>query len=131
MLQLRSSDLSDHRPCAGPPRPPPYFTSTEDLLKRFQLLPSYDKYVRPFAPPVSQPGATDKGKGKEIPLRDAPASSPAAHTSAAGNDGEDDEGGKGEKKFKNYKHLIKSVPGAYPACPSSLGTTGLLQASTP
>ncbi|TBU52717.1 hypothetical protein BD310DRAFT_831629 [Dichomitus squalens] len=100
-------------PPPGPPRPPPYFRSTDDLLKRFELLPAYDKYVRPFAPPVGQPCATDKGKGKEIFGRDAPASSPAAPTPAAGNDGDDEDGTKGEKKFKNYKHLIKSVPGKH------------------
>ena len=112
--QSRLLDLADPLPPPGPPQHPPYFRSTEDLLKRFQLLPAYNKYVRPFAPPVSELGATDKGKGKEIPPRDIPGSSPAAPTPTAGNDGDDDDGGKGEKKFKNYKHLIKSVPGAYP-----------------
>ncbi|PIL32203.1 hypothetical protein GSI_05448 [Ganoderma sinense ZZ0214-1] len=100
-------------PPPGPPRRPPYLRSTEDLIKRFDLLPAYDKYVRPFAPPVGQPSATDKGKGKEIVARDAPASSPAAPTPAAANDGDDEDGAKGEKKFKNYKHLIKSVPGKH------------------
>lgn len=104
-------DLADLAPPSGPPRRPPYLRSTEDLIKRFELLPAYDKYVRPFAPPVGLPSATDKGKGKEIVARDAPASSPAAPTPAAANDGDDDDGAKGEKKFKNYKHLIKSVPG--------------------
>ncbi|KAH9933639.1 uncharacterized protein BXZ73DRAFT_46172 [Epithele typhae] len=99
-------------PPPGPPQPPPYFRSTDDLLRRFQLLPAYDKYVRPYAPPVSQLSAADKGKAKEIPLREA-ASSPAAGTPAAGGDGDDDDGGKGEKKMKNYKHLIKSVPGKH------------------
>ncbi|KAI0706764.1 hypothetical protein C8T65DRAFT_577119 [Cerioporus squamosus] len=93
---------------AGPPQPPPYLRSTEDLLKRFQLLPAYDKYVRPFAPPVSHLGATDKGKGKEV----VP-SSPAAPTPGPGGDGDDEEGGKGERKHKNYKHLIKAVPGKH------------------
>ena len=31
--------------------------------------------------------------------------------SAGSGDGDDDDGGKGEKKHKNYKHLIKAVPG--------------------
>ena len=48
----------------------------------------------------------DKGKGKEVPP-----SSPAAPTPGPGGDGDDDDGGKGEKKHKNYKHLIKAVPG--------------------
>ncbi|KAI0636129.1 hypothetical protein C8Q77DRAFT_1051982 [Trametes polyzona] len=106
-------------PPPGPPQPRPYFTSTQDLLTRFQLLPSYDKYVRPFAPPVGSapagPSATEKGKGKEkdaLP-RDAAASSPAAHTPGAALDGEEEEGGKGEKKFKNYRHLIKGIPGKH------------------
>lgn len=104
--------LTDIQLRSGPPRPPPYLRSTEDLLTRFQLLPAYDKYVRPFAPPVAQAGAADKGKGKEIlPSRDAPVSSPAAQTPAAGNDGDEEDGAKGEKKHKNYKYLVKSVPG--------------------
>ncbi|KAI9059814.1 hypothetical protein FKP32DRAFT_1579151 [Trametes sanguinea] len=108
-------------PFAGPSNHRPYFTSTQDLLSRFRLLPSYDRYVRPYAPPVSSTpqattsSATDRGKGKEkeIPLRDAPASSPAAHTPGAGQDGDDDEGGRGEKKYKNYRHLIKGLPGKH------------------
>ncbi|KAI0749969.1 hypothetical protein C8Q80DRAFT_658344 [Daedaleopsis nitida] len=98
-------------PPPGPPQPPPYFRSTEDLLVRFQLLGAYDKYVRPFASPVAQASATDKGKAKEVlPL---PPSSPAALGAAAGDEADDDEGGKGEKKHKNYKHLIKAVPGKH------------------
>ena len=93
-------DLANFMPLSGPPRPPPYFRSTDDLLKRFELLPAYDKYVRPFAPPVGLPNATDKGKGKEIFGRDAPASSPAAPTPAAGNEGDEEDGGKGEKKLR-------------------------------
>ncbi|RPD54325.1 hypothetical protein L226DRAFT_548215 [Lentinus tigrinus ALCF2SS1-7] len=95
-------------PPPGPSQPPPYFRSTEDLLKRFQLLPAYDKYVRPYAPPVSHLGATDKGKGKEVPP-----SSPAAPTPGPGGDGDDEDGGKGEKKHKNYKQLIKAIPGKH------------------
>ncbi|KAI0364324.1 hypothetical protein BV20DRAFT_956443 [Pilatotrama ljubarskyi] len=108
-------------PPPGPQQPRPYFTSTEDLLTRFQLLPSYDKYVRPFASPAGSipqattSSATEKGKGKEkeIPPRDVAASSPAAHTPGAGHDGDEEEGGKGEKKFKNYRHLIKGIPGKH------------------
>ncbi|KAJ3008839.1 hypothetical protein NUW54_g3002 [Trametes sanguinea] len=77
------------------------------------------EYVRPYAPPVgTTPQATtsnvmDRGKGKEreIPPRDVLASSPAAHTPGAGQDGDDEEGGRGEKKFKNYRHLIRGLPG--------------------
>ncbi|KAI0759594.1 hypothetical protein BD413DRAFT_617685 [Trametes elegans] len=107
-------------PPQGPPPPRQYFTSTQDLLSRFQLLPSYDKYVRPFAPPVGSSQATtsiatEKGKGKEkdFPSRDVAGSSPPPHTPGAGPDGEEEEGGKGEKKFKNYKHLIKGIPGKH------------------
>ncbi|KAI0667847.1 hypothetical protein C8Q78DRAFT_292153 [Trametes maxima] len=108
-------------PPPGPPKPRAYFTSTQDLLTRFQLLPSYDKYVRPFAPVVGSipqattSSATEKGKGKEkdIPSRDVAASSPAAHTPGAAHDGDDEEGGRGEKKFKNYRHLIKGIPGKH------------------
>ncbi|KAI0654642.1 hypothetical protein C8Q70DRAFT_925330 [Cubamyces menziesii] len=104
-------------PPPGPPPPRSYFSSTQDLLTRFQLLPSYDKYVRPYVTPAgpSSSGATEKGKGKEkeIPLRDVAASSPAAHTPGAGHDPEDEDGGKGEKKSKNYRHLIKGIPGKH------------------
>ncbi|KAI0353781.1 hypothetical protein OH77DRAFT_1406539 [Trametes cingulata] len=106
-------------PAPLPPRP--IITSTEDLLTRFQLLPSYDKYVRPFAPPAGSipqattSSATEKGKGKEKEVlpRDVPASSPAAHTPGAGHDGDEEDGGRGEKKFKNYRHLIKGIPGKH------------------
>ena len=78
--------------------------------------------MRPFASPVSgAPGSIptsgpDKGKGKEreVPMQDATSlSSPMPATPAAGDDGEDGDGtGKGEKKYKNYKYLIKGIPGA-------------------
>ncbi|OCH94866.1 hypothetical protein OBBRIDRAFT_843719 [Obba rivulosa] len=103
-------------PPGPPPSHPPYFTSTQDLLTRFQLTPAYDKYVRAYVTPVGQqpqPGATDKGKGKEkeLPPRDAPKSSPAATPGATGAEEED---GKGEKKAKNsYRHLIKGIPGKH------------------
>lgn len=40
--------------------------------------------------------------------------SPAAQTPGAGGDGDDEEQqGKGEKKWKaSYKHMIKGIPGA-------------------
>ncbi|KAH9939519.1 hypothetical protein B0H21DRAFT_36849 [Amylocystis lapponica] len=101
----------------GPPRPIQYFSSTQDLLARFQLSSAYDKYVRPYVTPVvagaPQPvgGATDKGKGKEVLARDVPASS-SAPSQGTGNDA-DDEDGK-EKKGKNtYRHLIKGIPGKH------------------
>lgn len=92
----------------GPPRPRPLLTSTQDLLARFQLLPAYDKYVRPYAPPVGLPSApVDKGKGKEKEM-----SVPLAGTPGAVADGEEEEGD-GKKKAKNtYKQLIKGIPGA-------------------
>ncbi|KAI8969872.1 hypothetical protein BD414DRAFT_427806 [Trametes punicea] len=106
---------------AGPSMSRSYFSSTQDLLSRFQLLPSYDKYVRPFASPVGSSSqattssAKEKGKGKEkeIPPRDVAPSSPAAHTPGAGHEGEEEEGGKGEKKYKYYRHLIKGIPGKH------------------
>ncbi|KAI0709764.1 hypothetical protein C8Q76DRAFT_624998 [Earliella scabrosa] len=111
LRQYGSLDFADSPPRSGPPHPKPYFKSTEDLITRFQLLPAYDKYVRPFAPPVAQVGATDKGKGKEIPP--LAASSPAAAGPTGGDDGEEEDGAKGEKKHKNYRHLIKAVPGKH------------------
>lgn len=57
----------------------------------------------------------DKGKGKEreVPMQELPLSSPVPATPAAGNEADDDDApGKGEKKWKNYKHLIKGIPGA-------------------
>ncbi|GBE88424.1 hypothetical protein SCP_1302390 [Sparassis crispa] len=111
------STVSDVLPPPALPQPPPYFTSTQDLVARFKLAPAYDKYVRPYVTPVSTggpptpPGATDKGKGKEKehPPREPPdlSATPAAH------DG-DEEDSKGEKKWKNnYKHLIKGIPGKH------------------
>ncbi|CDO75068.1 hypothetical protein BN946_scf184605.g9 [Trametes cinnabarina] len=87
---------------------------------RLQVAP-LGIYVRPYAPPVgfssqtTTSSATDRGKGKEkeIPPRDVAASSPAAHTPGAGQDGEEEEGGRGEKKYKNYRHLIKGLPGKH------------------
>ncbi|KAI0077309.1 hypothetical protein K474DRAFT_1674977 [Panus rudis PR-1116 ss-1] len=116
----------------------PKLTSTEDLISRFQLLPAYDRYVRPYATPVSQVGASssgstlsaiDKGKGKERDTGFGPPATPGAattgHTPAAAvQEGEEETaegktgvGGAGagaggaEKKWKsNYKHLIKGIP---------------------
>lgn len=75
------------------------------------LLPAYDKYVRPHVASVdgqdqpSSPGGADKGKGKEKDF--------AMATPDDGQDGDDEDGGKGDKKKKNsYKHLIKGIPGA-------------------
>ena len=111
--------------------------STDDLISRFQLLPAYDKYVRPYihSQPTSElhakstpgalpfsggvyaaptPGAFDKGKGREI-LVGTPQTPAAAPTPAAdageGGDGEEEEGAKGDKKKKNYRFLIKDIPG--------------------
>ncbi|KZP22715.1 hypothetical protein FIBSPDRAFT_685333, partial [Athelia psychrophila] len=96
-------------PPPAQPQPPAHLASTQDLIARFQLLPAYDKYVRPHVvaeDPPATPGAIDKGKGKEKEL--------ATATPDDGQDGDDDEGGKGDKKKKNtYKHLIKETPGKH------------------
>ncbi|KAH9930092.1 uncharacterized protein B0H18DRAFT_1083995 [Fomitopsis serialis] len=101
--------LPIYLPPPGPPRPRPLLTSTQDLVKRFQLLPAYDKYVRPYAPAVGQPSvAADKGKGKEKEM-----SVPLGATPGAVPDGEEDDGD-GKKKAKNtYKQLIKGIPGKH------------------
>ncbi|KZT06142.1 uncharacterized protein LAESUDRAFT_654074, partial [Laetiporus sulphureus 93-53] len=95
---------------AGPPKPRSHFTSTEDLLTRFNLLPAYNKYVRPYSAPVEQPTSTtiNKGKGKEKERSVPPGSTPPI-----GADGTEEEG-KGEKKAKNtYRQLIKGLPGKH------------------
>ncbi|OBZ72587.1 hypothetical protein A0H81_07432 [Grifola frondosa] len=109
-------------PPPGPPQPRPHLTSTQDLVSRFKLLPAYDKYVTPYVVPLGSAAglpldassATDKGKGKdkEVPSLDVPLSSPA-QTPAAGNDGEEEDGPKGEKMWKTYKHLIKGIAGRH------------------
>ncbi|KAL4251347.1 Mediator of RNA polymerase II transcription subunit 19 [Abortiporus biennis] len=107
-------------PPPAPPRQRPYFTSTDDLISRFNLLPAYDRYVRPFINPqqggaqVPTTGPADKGKGKEVPPKDVSTPS-AVPIVGGGHDGEDEEGGgKGEKKWRNnYKHLIKGIPGKH------------------
>jgi hypothetical protein len=106
----------------GPPPAPIYLTSTQDLLARFNLLPSYDKYVRPYItaaghdhPPTPTPVPDIKGKGKEKEaVSPAAAQSPGDDHDHDHDDDGDGPGGKGEKKKKNnYKHLIKGVPGAF------------------
>ncbi|TFY55827.1 hypothetical protein EVJ58_g7998 [Rhodofomes roseus] len=96
-------------PPPGPPRPRPLLSSTQDLITRFQLLPAYDKYVRPYAPPVGQQlSAADKGKGREREM-----SVPLGATPGAVLDGDEDDG-EGKKKAKNtYKQLIKGIPGKH------------------
>ena len=72
----------------GPSRRKVLFESTQDLISRFELLPAYDKYVRPYIHQMgshpealsnhtpadatlpsalrsSSPSTLDKGKGKE------------------------------------------------------------------
>ena len=118
-----------------PPPPRQHLHSTQDLLKRFQLLPAYDKYVRPSAvsgsdvgfdgadpitPAPVTPGGVDKGKGREVSGSGGVAVDHSHEDTGLGDgDGDDDDGpgGKGEKKKKNsYKHLIKGVPGAFFRC---------------
>ncbi|KAH8112652.1 hypothetical protein DFH11DRAFT_1511608 [Phellopilus nigrolimitatus] len=127
-------------PPPGPSRRRPLFDGTQDLISRFQLLPSYDKYVRPFVHPVgsgephpnavssngcatnsglplsvSTSGTLDKGKGREIPVA-TPITPVGATPGADGGDGDDadEDVGKDGKKAKNtYKHLIKGIPGKH------------------
>ncbi|KIY44063.1 hypothetical protein FISHEDRAFT_52127, partial [Fistulina hepatica ATCC 64428] len=103
-----SNDIPDipslYLPHAPPPRNQIFFRSTDDLLGRFLLHPAYDKYVRSadIYDPTSEPGPTDKGKGRETV------------GNAASEGAEDHDGTKGDKKSKNnYKHLIKGVPGKH------------------
>ncbi|KAI5117368.1 hypothetical protein M0805_004358 [Coniferiporia weirii] len=128
-------------PPPGPSRRKPLFDSTQDLITRFKLLPSYDKYVRPHAYPVGSgahysnqtpastgvltpgphhsaptPGAVDKGKGRETSAITPHTPGAPTPTGADGGDGDDgdEEGGKGDKKQKNsYRHLIKGIPGKH------------------
>lgn len=115
-------------PPAGPTPPRQHLASTQDLLSRLQLLPAYDKYVRPpqssldgpldVKPNLNGGGNTntqlpnpmspliDKGKGREVPVRggDVDMHDP--------NDGDEDDVG-GKKKRNNYKHLIRGIPGKH------------------
>ena len=111
----------------APPPPRQRLASTQDLLSRLQLLPAYDKYVRPLLGSLDGSlsaidGAAntntqslgispnpmshiDKGKGREVPVHggDVDMHDP--------NDGDEDDG-KGDKKKRNsYKHLIGGIPG--------------------
>ncbi|KAJ6576520.1 hypothetical protein DFH09DRAFT_1361462 [Mycena vulgaris] len=97
------------KPQGPSPKPAPRLASTHDLLARFHLLASYDKYVRP---PLEDGPDTGKGKARE---QQQPHDSPAPQTPGAADDPDDDETGpKGEKKKKNsYKHLIKDIPGKH------------------
>lgn len=94
----------------GPPCPTAHFTSTEDLLARFHLVSSYDKYVRPFV----DDGSADKGKGKERDISPSPEPTPAGAMDV--DDDDDDK----RKKRNNYRHLIKGVPGV---CAASVPAT--------
>jgi hypothetical protein len=107
LLHLSALPLVANPPFLGPSYPSPYFTSTEDLISRFQLLPAYDKYVRPFVDSSEQDGSADKGKGKERDLSPSP-----EPISALGNDPEDDDNDK-KKKRNSYRHLIKGIPGTF------------------
>ncbi|KAH7915653.1 hypothetical protein BJ138DRAFT_21328 [Hygrophoropsis aurantiaca] len=88
------STCSFYRPYqATHPPASTHLASTDDLLARFNLIPFYDKYVRP-PPPPSAPVVDDKGKGR--------ATSPIF-------DDIDSE----KKKKNSYRHLIKDVPGKH------------------
>lgn len=108
--------------CVAWPITHSHFDARQDLLARYNLTSTYDRYVRPYSMPVDisqppNPNVADKGKGREKELSAAPnTGSPAADTPGAGDDGdgEDNQGSKVGKKWKNnYKHLIKNLPGAF------------------
>ena len=118
LFREHSTTFTYHDRRKGPPPPKQHLASTQDLLSRFNLLPAYNKYVRPSllpdsdpfndGPPPSTPGVSAvpgtlskvKVKAADIDLGD-------------GGDGDDDDV-KGEKKKKNtYKHLIKGIPGVF------------------
>lgn len=117
----------------APPPPRQHLASTQDLILRLQLLPAYDKYVRPHITPqgtlpdVSSssnlnldaatntpaangfvlppiPGHVDKGKGREVPMPEGDVEM---------QDGDEEEGKGDKKKKNNYKHLIKGIPGTF------------------
>ncbi|KAG6813400.1 hypothetical protein H0H92_011378 [Tricholoma furcatifolium] len=111
-----SSPRSSQQQLFLPPPPPPrsqqtHLASTQDLVTRFNLLPAYDKYVRPHTespldPLLASNGMVDKGKGKEtdgVPTPGAP----------DGPDADDDDPTKEKKQKNNYKHLIKGMPGKH------------------
>ena len=102
------------------PRPPQLLESTQDLISRFHLLTSYDKFVRPFIAQESDPNTalpttpavphfSDKSKGKE---RDPGTPTVASAATPTHHDPDDDEGRDGKKKKNTYRHLIKGVPGS-------------------
>ena len=124
----------------APPPPKQHLASTQDLILRLQLLPAYDKYVRPHIVPQGTSNLPDASSSSNLNLDgvNTAMNTPAAsgfvlpgHVDKGkgrevpmpegdvemqdGHDGDDEEG-KGEKKKKNnYKHLIKGIPGKF-AC---------------
>lgn len=61
---------------------------------------------------AATPSTFDKGKGKEV-IVGTPAAAPTPNADGGdGGEGDDDEGGKGEKKRRNYRHLMRDIPGA-------------------
>ncbi|TFK75206.1 hypothetical protein BDN72DRAFT_868228 [Pluteus cervinus] len=116
-------------PPPAQPQPQTYLASTQDLLSRFNLVPAYDKYVRPFAatnesgidqplPATPNPTVTsgiDKGKAREVVGISGGQTGGGPMAGDRGDaDDDDGPGGKAGKKKKNsYKHLIKNMPGKH------------------
>lgn len=95
----RSSPLMCNTVPAGPPSPPRFLNSTDDLITRCGILPSYDDFVRPFIKPTSDVHLDhdDKGKGKEVPT--------AEHL-------DQDGAPKKKRKFEHsYKSFLTDIPG--------------------
>ncbi|KAG8731229.1 hypothetical protein FRC12_019822 [Ceratobasidium sp. 428] len=101
MALLSSGPLEAYlAPDPAPPRPRSIIHPTDDLLKRYNIIPVYDEFVRPFnTAPIS---IEDKGKRKED------ASAPGVPSAADGTD--DTRSGPKEGLFQHgYKHFIKDL----------------------
>jgi hypothetical protein len=87
-------------PDPAPPRPHSIIHPTHDLLGRYEIIPVYDEFVRPFnTAPIS---VEDKGKRRED------ASAPGVPPAADGAD--DTRSGPKEGLFQHgYKHFIKDL----------------------
>ena len=76
---------------------------TEDLLGKYELMPLYEEFVRPYIRPPRPPGKDLKGKGKAVEFGDevkeeaAPAVEEKQH----------------RKIDRSYAHLIGDLPGPF------------------